>query len=188
MGQIKYFFGPHGSQALVCAPLIIALSQCNWTFPSAPMGAAVIRLSSLHTVTIYTSYYINRMHPVIIRSDNNTVETCLKPAEWEGNLSDCLCRLCGLQPNSFVLNYIMAHVSLCNLAVLSVIKGISRNCWRRVVANYNKFNSDRLKNNARSLYGHKNFFFIYTHTWEHIGLHNILPHPQVSSMKPYTRF
>lgn len=47
------------------------------------MVAAVVRLPPLHTVTIYTGYYINQTHPVIIQSDNNTVETCLKPAEWE---------------------------------------------------------------------------------------------------------
>lgn len=53
-------------------------------------------------------------------------------------------------------------MSSCNMAFLSIIKRISRNCSRRVAANCNKhLHADWLKNNIRSLYGQKNVY-----TWE----------------------
>lgn len=51
---------------------------------------STVRLPPLHTLAIYPCYYIGRTHPVIIQSDNNTVETCLKACGGKGNLPDCL--------------------------------------------------------------------------------------------------
>lgn len=107
------------------------------------MSAAVVWLPPVHTVTIYTGYYINWTHPVIFQADNNTVETCLKPAEWEGNLPDCLFCMCGFWPNGFVL-------ALHNGPRVTVQFGgsgsnKSHKQKRRGVANYNKPFTDWLK-------------------------------------------
>lgn len=46
------------------------------------MAAAVVQLPPFtHSHYLDPGYYINRTHPVIVQSDNNNVETCLKPAE-----------------------------------------------------------------------------------------------------------